>query len=362
MSRAALMAAITALVLLSVPPAWTLSPHMDSATVPGGCRACHRGHGVSASPMLPDPVDTVCLSCHGDLDGRSRMIRLGLLAGDARPPLLEPVLANPYRHPMDGAGLSSAGLSVPVCTSCHAPHRGSMRDAHPIPGQAKISPRDPGRFEYELCESCHGRAGSLTGSLLDLSRLFYPGNPSFHPVEAPSPENSPSVIPELAGGRISCTDCHGNSDPAGPAGPHGSSVEHLLRFSYQTLDGPESPERYALCYACHERDRLLGTSAFPEHGLHIEKIGAACATCHNPHGSVSNRALIRFGEETSISGVTPSPSTGRLSFVSNGPGSGSCFLSCHGRDHGPARYGSEVFRSRQPGISPRSIPGREERR
>ena len=85
---------------------------------------------------------------------------------------------------------------------------------------------------------------------------------------------------------------------------------------------------------------MLSSSAFPEHRRHIVELKASCATCHNAHGSVQNRALIRFGEETVVAGVSPSGRTGRLAFDSTGPGAGNCYLSCHGEDHAPASYGS----------------------
>ena len=36
---------------------------------------------------------------------------------------------------------------------------------------------------------------------------------------------------------------------------------------------------------------------------------------------------------------SPSASTGRLLYVSNAAGTGSCYLTCHGFDHAPAEYG-----------------------
>ena len=62
--------------------------------------------------------------------------------------------------------------------------------------------------------------------------------------------------------------------------------------------------------------------------------------CYTSKCSVENRALIRFGEETTVAGVSASMSTGTLEFVSDGPGSGACYLTCHGVDHGPEAYGS----------------------
>ena len=106
------------------------------------------------------------------------------------------------------------------------------------------------------------------------------------------------------------------------------------------MDGSkESEEAYALCYECHDRAAVLETSPFPFHTEHVVDEMTSCATCHSAHGSVDNRALIRFGEETFVAGVGPSLATGRLEFVSDGPGGGSCYLTCHGVDHSPLGYG-----------------------
>ncbi len=334
-------------------------PHMDPSRVPGSCPACHVGHGIPDSPMLDRPVAAVCLQCHGSRADRDAMVARGLLAGDAEPPLLSGALSQPYLHPVEDRAASARSAATATCTSCHAPHRGSLEAGKVPPGTPKRSPRNPSRLEYELCESCHGSRGATTRSVTDISRLLHPGNPSYHPVEAPAAGTSPSVIDELRGGRINCTDCHGNADPTGASGPHGSPVQYLLRRGYVTTDGPESEAAYALCYACHVREKVLASTAFPGHGEHIGEIGASCATCHNPHGSVINRALIRFGEETVVSGVAPSPSTGRLAFESTGPGSGACYLLCHGRDHGPETYGSaSLKRLHRSPVAPRRGTGR----
>ena len=352
MPRPAMILAASAVLAASAAVATAQTPHMDPSRVPGGCPACHVGHGIPDSPMLPTPVETVCLQCHGTPADRDRMVVRGHLAADAAPPLLSADLTQPYLHPMDDAATSAQLASSATCTSCHAPHRGSVAAGETPPGLPRPSPKNPNRFEYELCESCHGSLGATTRSITDISRLLHPGNPSYHPVEAPAAGSSPSVVEELRGGQINCTDCHGNADPAGVRGPHGSPVQYLLARNYRTTDGPESEDAYALCYACHDRTKLLESSPFPGHGTHIQEIGASCATCHSPHGSVINRALIRFGEETVISGVAPSPSAGRLAFDSTGPGSGACYLLCHGHDHGPETYGSATLKRIAPGVRP----------
>jgi cytochrome c553 len=267
----------------------------------------------------------------------------GRVSPDARPILLSRALDQPFVHPLSGQAFSEYEPGAVTCTSCHSPHRGMRTGGSgPAPsGRSVRSPKDPARFEYELCQTCHGNSGISTQNLLDISRLFNPGNRSYHPVEAPPFETSPSVVSALKGRQINCGDCHGNADPAGPRGPHGSTVPFILRENYNTVDGGgESPTAYALCYSCHEREAVLSSSPFPEHRRHIVEIQASCSTCHNAHGSVNNRALIRFGEETLLAGVSPSARSGRQGFVSDGPGSGVCYLTCHGYDHGPEAYGA----------------------
>lgn len=343
MSRAALTLTVVAALAASMVLAQTrsLSPHLDPALVPGGCSSCHRGHGAPGSPMLRSGQVASCLSCHGSKADRDRRVADGTLRHQPGPKLLSSVLAMPYVHPMNDDAFSQHERGVVVCTSCHSPHRGSREAGAGRPrGHRRRSPKDPARLEYELCESCHGNKGVTTQSLSDISRLFSPANRSFHPVEAPARDASPSLLPSLSGREINCTDCHGNSDSRGPVGPHGSSELFILRARYATADGDlESPASYALCYSCHRREAVLTSSAFPEHRRHVVELKASCATCHNAHGSVQNRALVRFGEETVIAGVSPSGATGRLAYVSTGPGAGSCFVTCHGQDHAPASYG-----------------------
>lgn len=344
MPRAAMKRFLPFLVAISVASAAAgASPHADRGLNTGGCRSCHLGHGAPGSPMLPSDQKSICFQCHGSAGDLRSMVNRGLVSGTAKPLLMEGVFELPTVHPLSDSGFSRREPGVVTCTSCHAAHRGSAEgfSGDQPSGRRRLSPRDATRFEFELCQDCHGGKGASTQDLLDISRLLTPENVSFHPVEAPTAESSPSVIPALAGREINCTDCHGNANPSGPRGPHGSPVPFLLRANYTTVDGSsESPTVYALCYTCHRREIVLERSPFPLHASHVETVKATCATCHNPHGSVDNRALIRFGEETTISGVSPSMSTGRLEFLSDGPGSGACYLTCHGVDHGPEAYGS----------------------
>lgn len=328
--------------LAGTSPGRGLDPHMDRGLLPGACTACHEGHGASGSPMLPVPQQRVCLACHDSSARAAEEVAQGLLSAHARPSFLAPVLTQPYTHPLTDRAFSRNDPGAVTCTSCHSPHRGMPQgssDANP-PGRSRLSPRSPTRLEFELCNTCHGGPGAITSGLTDIGSRTSATNRSYHPVEAPALERSPSVTPELAGMMVNCTDCHGNSDPTGPRGPHGSAVLHLLRRSYTTAEGgAESASAYALCYGCHSRAAVLGGTAFPEHREHVVEERTPCSTCHDPHGSASNRALIRFGEAERVPGVGPSGS-GRLAFVSVAPGAGACYLTCHGRDHDPESYGN----------------------
>lgn len=296
------------------------------------------------------------MSCHGSQGEAAGLVERGLLAPDAQPTLLSATLSLSSAHPLTEGAYSRREDGAVTCTSCHSPHRGGQRtqrrteSAEPkiaeSSGQKRVSQRDPTRFEYEMCQACHGSQGMRTQDLRDISRLTDPATTSYHPIQTSTNERSPSIRPELSGGEINCTDCHGNSDVNGPRGPHGSAVPYLLRANYTVSDGATEMQVvaensvYELCFECHDRQRLFEESPFPQHRSHVLGLGASCSTCHNPHGSADNRALIRYGEEVFVAGVSPSLSTGQLAFVSDSQGSGSCYLSCHGVDHAPRSYGA----------------------
>lgn len=335
-----------------------IDPHLDRTLLPEGCPTCHRGHGEPGSPMLPGPQNQICLGCHASQADEDRQVRSGRLSAIARPSKIIDELSQPFTHHLDDHAFSRHESGVVVCTSCHSPHRGSTRRDLGTGSGRKISIRDPARFEYELCESCHGNKGVKTRNLLDISRLLDANSRSYHPVKVPATESSPSLEPEMTGTEIACTQCHGNSTPDGREGLHGSAIRFLLRAPYATVDGEsESADTYRLCYSCHDRERVLDSTVFPEHRLHVVDQRASCAACHNPHGSVKNRALIRIGEETTLAGVSPSGSSGRLAFESSMAGEGSCYLTCHGFDHGPESYpGSSSPATLAPRERKRSLP------
>ena len=251
------------------------------------------------------------------------------------------------------------------CQDCHDPHACRSGGATPpgVPGPIiGVSGIDSSgqvvaeiNHGYELCYKCHADNNGGNSYLPRVlhqtnTRLeFDLQNPSFHPIEGPGVSNDvPSLkAPFTTSSIISCTHCHqSNNSPQaggnGPAGPHGSNYRPLLAANYSTQEYvSESPNAYALCYACHNRNSILNDESFDEHRKHIEKEDSPCSACHDAHGisstqgsSLHNSHLINFN----ASYVQPSSKNGRLEFIDDGFRRGRCSLTCHGEDHDDEDY------------------------
>jgi predicted CXXCH cytochrome family protein len=330
----------------------------DYATVgENGCENCHIPHRARSREwlLLFAYDEDNCLDCHD-----------GTVASND----IAAVIAKPYNHPVQQyTGVHDPTedytLAVPKhveCTDCHNPHE---VNGDPSPGNgivsgatggvSGISPSDQAvvsaQYLYEICFKCHGDIDNNVISTAPIDRQLYnlntrtefnPANPSFHPVEAPGKNpDVPSLLPPYTvASIISCTDCHGNSDPSGPPGPHGSDYQYLLTNQYITDDNTtESPSSYALCYQCHSRTVLLSDVSFL-HREHVVDQKAPCSACHAPHGisamqgnAQHNSHLINFD----LSIVSPT-NTGRLEYDVLGRFRGQCFLTCHGVLHNPFSY------------------------
>lgn len=350
MSRLSLLAAslVFGAAVVGGTPGRAESGHEDPTNWDRRCSPCHSSHGVSGSKMLRSSGNDLCLECHdASAASPTQRARLGM-STSARPSDIRSELAKPYSH------------GRATCAECHSAHgsplvsRGAV-DALTI-GEVRPSPKRGFDIEAELCLHCHGSRGTGGGDPHDLYQLFDPRNPSYHPVLAVGPAvDVPSLVAPLStNSRLNCTNCHANDDPGGPRGPHGSRVRSLLGNTLNQLEGqPESATAYALCYACHDRQVVLQQDAFSEHSEHVVSERIPCSSCHDPHGATAARAMIRFNEPTSLTGVTPS-SSGRLEFVDFGPGSGACYLTCHGENHDPLGYGAgfdEHGREMVPGLA-----------
>jgi len=333
--------------------------HGDKKLLPRSCQGCHRG-----MLMALNGEEGTCLACHGDSQGRNEMISKGLLKqGDNSVADIGFELRKPYNHPvLSVRGVHRRYEALPEevqnaarhseCVDCHNPHvveKGAPLRG--VTGRRVINFVSDIQNEYELCYKCHAESVNLPAAASNKAEEFRTTNPSFHPVEGEG--RSAYVVSlkypymaraEKPGDRsiISCRDCHGNDNPSGPKGPHGSNFPGLLVANYEMQDGrPESESEYALCYKCHDRASILANESFPYHTLHIEGdravigSGTSCYTCHDSHGSSRYANLIRFNEDV----VSPNQD-GKLEFKQQGVATrhGSCLLNCHGVEHNPKEY------------------------
>lgn len=321
--------------------------HMKKLLNSEGCAACHSGRGVSGGGLLKARREKLCYKCHG-----VNSVNRGRARAD-----IESVMFKFSKHPIEetshlhrpGERLPAESQSDPrhvACGDCHVSHVSSPgKEWYGIPGYRPGLERGAGKglysggrrikladMEYEICYRCHSDGVNMPMESADVSVGFDPRNMSYHPIEN-SGKNM--YVPSLVIGFdersiIKCTSCHGNGDPTGPTGPHGSDFPPILLAEYEQEDGPESISSYALCYICHSRESVLGDESFKSHKYHVSLHNISCAACHSAHGSSEYTNLIKFRDDGSI--MNASDGMGPM-YVSASPGRPKCFLSCHGGDH-----------------------------
>lgn len=333
------------------------------------CANCHVSHkaGSKERLLIQAKEEQNCFSCH---DGT--VVKKNLMP-EFRKASAHPVLEASAGHKMN-ENLINAPRHV-ACADCHNAHAANATSAVApnAPGalagvrgvNAAGAIADPIGREYELCFRCHADSPNrgpsrVTRQFPETNKRiqFNTGNASFHPVETLGRNrNVPSLLtPWTASSQMYCTDCHNNDQGpraggAGPDGPHGSTFTPILeRQQVLTDHNPESAANYALCYKCHSRDSILSDQSFRvtdasgvDHGhrFHIVDAKAACTTCHDSHGVATVPHLINFNTTY----VTAS-SNGRLEYISSGTGSGTCSLTCHGKDHIATTYAPAMLAPR----------------
>ena len=312
------------------------------------CEACHRPHNAGGRRRLlrQEVEEDNCFSCH---DG-------SVAAKD-----LTGAPSKFSSHPVD----RTTGVHEPnedprtmaehvECSDCHNPHQistfGPSGPPHVKPAMRGASGLNDGgvpvakaSFEYEVCYKCHARRDPVREPLVDrvvrnnnIAQKFSVSNLSFHPVTGIGPgTDSPSLLqPLTTTSMIYCTDCHASDGP--DTGPHGSRYSGLLvrNYSFENPDSTsESPEAYALCYGCHNRESILNDDSFDLHEKHLKK-GTSCSACHDPHGVAQSTHLINFDRTV----VFPSAESGGPIFRDLGFRRGSCTLLCHGENHEDEDY------------------------
>ncbi len=338
--------AFMAVLLIEPHDVSAASSHMERGVNAQGCSACHSGRGVGKGGLLRAKREQLCFRCHG-----SNSKGKGRTASN-----IEETLSKFSRHPIEDTSQyhrateqlptrDSSDMRHVACEDCHLAHITSPNRAwNGIAGYMPMNARGLGKgsipmglrkkraeFEHELCYRCHADGANVPLDSGDVSVEFDPENPSYHPVESTGRnKNVPSLLKGLTElSVINCSACHGNDEPGGAAGPHGSRYAPILRDEYRTEIGPESDLSYALCYSCHDRNSILADESFRAHKAHVTMYNIPGAKCHNAHGSRTYPYLIEFDLDII---TNASDGTGPF-YVEGVPGMPKCYLNCHGGDH-----------------------------
>jgi hypothetical protein len=367
-----------------------------AAAAHGDCRICHRAHtpgmAKAKAPVAEgktqsraSAVDTICMDCHQGPSTPTRdqgASKLPTWAGSGSSHVDGPFLdrARTFTKVTDRGDGRKITLRA-QCDGCHDVHprnQSSNLLSLAFDAQGKIQKARPTSVS-QVCFGCH--AGTDAVRFLkgegDLGALMGPSAQSAHrPGTTPrSRTDLPSLRSGLFSGTLDCTSCHDNANPNGPRGPHSSPFPNLLKAAYAREGdlGIVGTRGNDLCYSCHERASIEGNQSFAFHAQHLsgfagvgatrgakvgqtpKRSGAAllpglrasgfnagpggfgqpttCATCHDPHGSSKQPALIAFDPA-----VVAKSSVGSVSFQRTGFRQGTCTLTCHGYDHVQTRY------------------------
>jgi predicted CXXCH cytochrome family protein len=320
-----------------------------------GCLSCHQVHSAAGKQRLFHFAEEEknCLSCHN-----------GLVANTNLTAAFEKIsghFVQDYTGEHDIREEADSSQQHVECVDCHNPHAmsqsiaqapnvvGALKGVSGVTAQGSVI--ESANYEYEICYKCHGNNPNRIDS--EISRVitqtnvlmeFDQANPSYHPVTVQGiNRNVPSLLAGMDESTvIYCTDCHNSDSSSQVKGPHGSDNPYLLASRYETADETqESPEAYALCYKCHDRESILNDESFDAHNKHIREENTPCSVCHDAHGissvqgtSLNNTNLINF--DSSV--VFADPDTDRLEFEDLGTFRGRCYLECHGEKHSPEEY------------------------
>ncbi len=168
-------------------------------------------------------------------------------------------------------------------------------------------------FEYELCYKCHSSwTGPNDPVVRDTAKEFNPANASYHSVEDTGKASAYGVYetPWDPSSLMYCSDCHGSQTSSDPAGPHGSTINNILKGEYSRTTGAYGSDTSShLCFICHDYDTYRAQNlhtASNQSGFTTQKSSsyynlhtydkhqnAVCMDCHAalPHG-INRRHLI----------------------------------------------------------------------
>ncbi len=268
--------------------------HVHGPVASGSCAACHNGHGSDAPKLLAAQGRDMCTGCHDRMADQLKTVKHvhKPMEGDCRQ--CHEVHAS--NHAMQ---LKQEPLDL--CASCH-------QDVMKLASEAgyKHTPVTTG----QTCLGCHTPHGSDMDKLVKINLAAVCLECHDKPVQDGRRRSIPAVAEIGRKGMFlhgpirenNCSGCHA---------PHGGNVSRLLSKPYpETFYEAFDPEKYALCFTCHDRQLVLlekteGLTRFRDgqrnlHFAHVQgEKGRSCRACHSTHAStfpVHVRETVPFGK------------------------------------------------------------------
>ena len=363
------------------------------------CSSCHGAHNNNSVPRnLKAAEEAACSPCHAGTNANPAPLNImseftktyshptTTVSGAHDPSETLPVNTTRHAECADchNSHSSAAQSGTALAPTIQAPMNG-------VSGYDTAGAQVPAAKEYQVCLKCHGDSTNKPAtSTFGRTAPRYPqGLPASAGIIAPPPPGDPLNIrlkfmspishnvmgysvpsvtnaylrpymlnndgtnntsrPLTATSAIYCSDCHSNDQAradkgTGPNGPHGSAYQHLLQMNlYQEPAGGRNgggnvAANYTMCNKCHIVSGTGSIAGVGSHSQHLGgDVGAACTTCHDPHGVIggtaaTSRALMNF--DTAV--VTST--TSGYGFVPTTTGRGTCYLRCHGDTHSGRTY------------------------
>ena len=311
--------------------------------------------------MLPGPLNKTCLACHATQADLDRQIRDGTTLRK-RPTRQDRGPTVPaFTPPAERSGVFSP-QSPGSLSARHAIRRTEPpRDANLGPANSgkRISTRDP-PFRIRVVRKLPRKPGRDNDPEFAGHQPAVRREQPFVPPRQGSHEGELSLRgSDMTERRSTAHIVTGTATPR-PKRLHGSAVRYLLRSAYTTVDGQatnQSPT-YRLCYECHDRELVIDSTRLPRTpAAHRRSTGVLR---HLPQpawfGGEPGLDPVRRGRRTtSPASVPPCPPACWRSSRQI-PGEGTCYLTCHGVDHGPEVYGGGPAAFELPGSTPRIGP------